>query len=54
MSRALGSKMHYVEEGEGEVFLLLHGNPTSSYPMAKHHPHAIGEGIANWYQGLGG
>lgn len=26
-----GSKMHYVDEGEGEVFLFLHGNPTSSY-----------------------
>ena len=27
----LGSKMHYVDEGEGETFLFLHGNPTSSY-----------------------
>ena len=28
-----GSKMHYIDEGdpEGPVFLLLHGNPTSSY-----------------------
>ena len=27
----LGSKMHYVEEGEGDPILLLHGNPSSSY-----------------------
>lgn len=26
-----GSKMHYVDEGEGPVVLFLHGNPTSSY-----------------------
>ncbi len=26
-----GSKMHYIEEGEGEPVLFLHGNPTSSY-----------------------
>lgn len=26
-----GSKMHYVEEGEGDPILFLHGNPTSSY-----------------------
>ncbi len=27
----LGSKMHYVDEGQGEVVIMLHGNPTSSY-----------------------
>ena len=27
----LGSRMHFVDEGEGDVFLFLHGNPTSSY-----------------------
>jgi haloalkane dehalogenase len=27
----LGSKMAYVDEGEGPVVLFLHGNPTSSY-----------------------
>ncbi|MEM9195034.1 MAG: haloalkane dehalogenase [Myxococcota bacterium] len=27
----LGSQMHYIEEGEGPVVLMLHGNPTSSY-----------------------
>lgn len=26
-----GKKMHYVEDGDGEVFLFLHGNPSSSY-----------------------
>lgn len=26
-----GSRMHYVEAGEGPPILLLHGNPTSSY-----------------------
>ncbi len=27
----LGSKMHYIDEGQGDTFLFLHGNPTSSY-----------------------
>lgn len=27
----LGSNMHYVEVGEGDPILFLHGNPTSSY-----------------------
>ncbi len=27
----LGSKMHYVDEGQGDPVLFLHGNPTSSY-----------------------
>lgn len=26
-----GSRMHYIDEGEGDTFLFLHGNPTSSY-----------------------
>jgi haloalkane dehalogenase len=26
-----GSKIHYVEQGEGQTFIFLHGNPTSSY-----------------------
>jgi haloalkane dehalogenase len=26
-----GARMHYVDVGEGQVFLFLHGNPTSSY-----------------------
>jgi hypothetical protein len=27
----LGSKMHYIDEGEGGPILFIHGNPTSSY-----------------------
>ena len=27
----LGSRMHYVDEGEGQPILFIHGNPTSSY-----------------------
>lgn len=27
----LGAKMHYIEQGEGQTFLFLHGNPTWSY-----------------------
>ncbi|HUF76035.1 MAG TPA: haloalkane dehalogenase [Longimicrobiales bacterium] len=27
----LGSRMHYVDEGEGPTILFIHGNPTSSY-----------------------
>jgi haloalkane dehalogenase len=26
-----GARMHYVEEGEGDPILFLHGNPTSCY-----------------------
>lgn len=26
-----GSRLHYLDEGEGQTFLFLHGNPTSSY-----------------------
>ena len=26
-----GSKIHYIEEGEGDPILFIHGNPTSSY-----------------------
>lgn len=26
-----GSKMHYLEQGEGDIILFLHGMPTSSY-----------------------
>jgi len=30
-AEVLGSRMHYVDVGEGDPFLLIHGNPTSSY-----------------------
>ena len=29
--KILGSEMAYVEVGEGDPIVLLHGNPTSSY-----------------------
>jgi haloalkane dehalogenase len=35
----LGSKMHYVDEGKGEVVLFIHGNPTSSYLWRNVIPH---------------
>ena len=35
----LGSDMHYVEEGEGDPILLLHGQPTSSYLWRNVIPH---------------
>ena len=32
-------QMHYVDQGEGQVFLFLHGNPTSSYLWRNVMPH---------------
>ncbi|PCJ37839.1 MAG: haloalkane dehalogenase [Moraxellaceae bacterium] len=34
-----GSKMHYIDEGEGDVMLFIHGNPTSSYLWRNIIPH---------------
>ncbi len=34
-----GSKIHYVDEGEGDPVLFLHGNPTSSYLWRNIIPH---------------
>jgi haloalkane dehalogenase len=34
-----GSRMHYVDEGEGKPVLFLHGNPTSSYLWRNIIPH---------------
>jgi haloalkane dehalogenase len=39
-----GSRMHYVEEGEGDPILLLHGNPTSSYLWRNIIPHLSDRG----------
>ncbi len=39
-----GSNMHYIEEGNGEPFLLLHGNPTSSYLWRNIIPHLAPQG----------
>ena len=37
-----GSNMHYVEQGEGDPVLFLHGNPTSSYLWRNVIPHVSG------------
>ena len=34
-----GARMHYVDVGEGEPVLFLHGNPTSSYLWRNVIPH---------------
>ena len=39
-----GSRMHYIEVGEGEPILFLHGNPTSSYLWRNIIPHLSGQG----------
>lgn len=39
-----GSKMHYVEQGEGDPILFLHGNPTSSYLWRNIIPHMESQG----------
>ncbi len=41
-----GSKMHYVDEGEGDPILFLHGNPTSSYLWRNIIPYATPYGRA--------
>jgi haloalkane dehalogenase len=40
----LGSRMHYIEEGEGDPILFLHGNPTSSYLWRNIIPHMTSQG----------
>jgi haloalkane dehalogenase len=40
----LGKKMAYVEEGEGDPIVFLHGNPTSSYLWRNIIPHLTGLG----------
>ena len=39
-----GSNMHYVDVGEGDPILFLHGNPTSSYLWRNIIPHVSGQG----------
>jgi haloalkane dehalogenase len=34
-----GSRLHYIDEGEGDPILFLHGNPTSSYLWRNVIPH---------------
>ena len=40
----MGKKMAYVEEGEGDPVVFLHGNPTSSYLWRNIIPHLTGLG----------
>jgi len=40
----MGSLMAYVDEGEGDPILFLHGNPTSSYLWRNIMPHVEGQG----------
>jgi haloalkane dehalogenase len=51
----LGSKMHYIDEGEGTPFLFLHGNPTSSYLWRNIIPHVkpLGRVVAVDLIGMG-
>jgi len=37
----LGSRMHYIDEGQGPPILFLHGNPTSSYLWRNVIPHLL-------------
>lgn len=39
----LGSRMHYIDVGEGRPILFLHGNPTSSYLWRNIIPHVSGQ-----------
>ena len=50
-----GNKIHYVEEGEGDPILFLHGNPTSSYLWRNVIPHLSDQGrcIALDHIGMG-
>ena len=50
-----GSNMHYIDVGEGDPFLFLHGNPTSSYLWRNIIPHLqpLGRCIALDLIGMG-
>lgn len=39
-----GSKIHYIDEGEGDPILFIHGNPTSSYLWRNVIPHLQNQG----------
>ena len=53
--RVLGSEMAYVEVGEGDPIVFLHGNPTSSYLWRNVIPHleSLGRCIAPDLMGMG-
>ena len=50
-----GSKIHYVEQGEGDPILFLHGNPTWSYLWRNIIPYGaqVGRAIAMDLIGMG-
>lgn len=54
-TEVISSKMHYVDEGQGDPFLLLHANPTSSYLWRNVVPHLtpLGRVIAPDLIGMG-
>ena len=39
-----GKKMAYIDEGQGDPILFLHGNPTSSFLWRNIMPHLEGKG----------
>ena len=39
-----GSKIHYIDKGEGDPILFLHGNPTCNYLWRNIIPHLSGQG----------
>jgi haloalkane dehalogenase len=51
-----GSRIAYVDEGEGDAIVFAHGNPTSSYPWRNVMPHLEGLGrlVAADMIGMGG
>jgi pimeloyl-ACP methyl ester carboxylesterase len=53
--RILGSEMAYVEVGDGDPIVLLHGNPTSSYLWRNVLPHLqpLGRCVAPDLIGMG-
>ena len=49
----LGTTMEYVDTGDGEAVVLLHGNPTSSYLWRNVIPHLPGRSLAPDLVGMG-
>ncbi|MDG2303199.1 MAG: haloalkane dehalogenase [Candidatus Binatia bacterium] len=43
-TEVLGKQMAYIDEGEGDPIVFLHGNPTSSYLWRNVMPHLEGQG----------
>jgi haloalkane dehalogenase len=50
-----GSRIHYIEQGDGDPILFLHGNPTSSYLWRNVVPYAarVGRAVAMDLIGMG-